>query len=124
RALRRVLLEEGLAGDPVRVALHRERAAPKRGHESRRHRPVVLDQVALRDAVLRPERLVEVREVRVPRHASGLTMDTAGRGAAWQRAAFGTPRSPVRIRPPRPWILRHGIEWSARPAHPPSTGRR
>src|SRR5215212_8062308 len=24
-----------------------------------------------------------------------------GRGAVWERAAFGSPRSPVRIRPPR-----------------------
>src|SRR5689334_11061294 len=29
------------------------------------------------------------------------TRCATGRGAVWERAAFGSPRSPVRIRPPR-----------------------
>ena len=38
-----------------------------------------------------------------------------GRGAVWQRAAFGSPRSPVRIRPPRSRSrIRRRPSWSRR----------
>ena len=61
--LRRVLLEERLAGRAVGVAAHRERPVLQVRHEHRRDRAVVREQVALRDPLVRPEDLVEVREL-------------------------------------------------------------
>ena len=47
----------------VGVALHRERPVAQVRHEHRRDVAVVGEQVALRDPLVRPERLVEVREL-------------------------------------------------------------
>ena len=60
---RRVLLEEELALPAVGVALHRERPVAQVRHEHGRDVAVVREQVALRDPLVRPERLVEVREL-------------------------------------------------------------
>ena len=61
--LRRVLLEEALALPPVGVALHRERPAAEVRDERRRDVAVVGEQVALRDPLVGPEQLVEVRQL-------------------------------------------------------------
>jgi hypothetical protein len=55
-------LEEALALPAVRMALHRERPLAQVGYEHAGDVPVVREQVALRDPLLGPERLVEVRE--------------------------------------------------------------
>ena len=60
---RRVLLEERLAVRAVGIAAHRERPVAQVRHEHRRDRAVVVDQVALRDPLVGPEDLVEVREL-------------------------------------------------------------
>ena len=60
---RRVLLEEELALPAVGIALHRERAVAQVRDEHRRDVAVVGEQVALRDPLVRPEQLVEVREL-------------------------------------------------------------
>ena len=64
--LGRVLLEEELALPAVGVALHRERAVLQVRDEHRSDGSVVAEQVALRDSLLRPERLVEVRQPQDP----------------------------------------------------------
>ncbi len=63
---RRVLLEEALALPAVRIALHRERPTAQVRDEDLGDVPVVRDQVALRDPLVGPERLVEVREPELP----------------------------------------------------------
>ena len=45
------------------VTLHRERSVPQVGHEHRRDVAVVREQVALRDPLLRPKELVQVRQL-------------------------------------------------------------
>ena len=75
----RPLHEEELAGGAVRVALHDHRAVADVRQQQRRDVGVVLDQVALRDAELRPEQLVEVREM----HLSGVHRQRDGSG--WRK---------------------------------------
>ena len=119
RVLRRVLLEEALPLPPVRVALHRERPRPEVRHDGWRDRAVVREQIALRDSLLGPEGLVEVREPQRPpttpdlvgerRHLShdlGLRSDRHGsrdipaRGACRRRSTPQTrPRRPAGARP-------------------------
>ncbi len=69
---RRVLLEEELALPAVGVALHRERPVAQVRDEHRRDVAVVREQVALRDPLVRPERLVEVRQLQDARPAADL----------------------------------------------------
>ena len=59
---RRLLLEEVLALPAVRVALHRERPAAQVRDEHLGDVAVVGDEVALRDPLVGPERLVEVAQ--------------------------------------------------------------
>ena len=101
--LRRVLLEEELAVPAVGIALHRERPVLQVRHEHGRDVAVVREQVALRDPLLGPERLVEVRQLEHARAAPDL------RPAA----------APARGAPPRPPCPRAG---PGRPA--PAAGRR
>ena len=61
-----LLLPEPGAFDSVGVALQRQRSAAKVWQEVRRDRDVVADQVALGDAVGRPEHLVQVRKLQLP----------------------------------------------------------
>jgi hypothetical protein len=68
---RRVLLEERLAERPVGIAAHREGPVAQMRHEHGRDGAVVLDQVALRDPLVGPEDLVEVREL----HAAVIGLD-------------------------------------------------
>ena len=119
--LRRVLLEEELALPPVRIALHRERPVAQVRQDRRRDVAVVGEQVALRDPLLRPERLVEVRELEhtlalpdlgarspparaarppppCPRAAPGRPAPAAGRRASTRRTG---PRPRARARPRR-----------------------
>jgi hypothetical protein len=63
RVRRRLLLEEALAAPPVGVALHGERALAEVWDEHVGDVAVVREQLALRDPLLGPERLVEVREL-------------------------------------------------------------
>ncbi len=63
---RRVLLEEALALPAVGIALHRERPAAQVRDEHLRDVAVVRDEVALRDPLVGPERLVEVRQAKLP----------------------------------------------------------
>src|SRR5262245_32616815 len=58
----RVLLEERLSLDPVRVAGHHERTIAQVAKDPGGDRPVVRDQVSFGVSVLRPEDLLEVRE--------------------------------------------------------------
>ncbi len=60
---RRLLLEEALALPAVRVALHRERPLAQVRDENLGDVAVVGEELALRDPLLGPERLVEVREL-------------------------------------------------------------
>ena len=69
---RRVLLEEELALPAVGVALHRERPVVQVWHEDGSDVAVVREQVALRDALVRPEGLVEVRQLEDARSAADL----------------------------------------------------
>ena len=85
--LRRVLLEEELALPAVGVALHRERPVAQVRDEHRRDVAVVGEQVALRDPLLRPERLVQVRELEHPAALPDL-------GADRFRARAARPRPP------------------------------
>ena len=57
---RRALHEEELAGGAVRVALHHHRAVADVRQQHRRDVGVVLDQIALGDAELGPERLARL----------------------------------------------------------------
>ena len=61
-----LLLEEVLALPAVGVALHRERPSAQVRDEDLRDVAVVRDEIALRDPLVRPERLVEVRETKLP----------------------------------------------------------
>src|SRR5439155_27305963 len=54
-SLRRLLLEEGLARDPLTPALHREGAVAKVRDNRRRDGAVVLEEVALGNPVVREE---------------------------------------------------------------------
>ena len=74
---RGLLLEEVLALPPVRVALHREGPPTEVRDQHGRHVAVVREQVALRDPLLRPERLVEVREPQHPATACAAPMARA-----------------------------------------------
>ena len=69
---RRVLLEEELALPAVGVALHRERPVAQVWHEDGRDVAVEREQVALRDPLVRPEGLVEVRQLEDARTAADL----------------------------------------------------
>ena len=91
--LRRVLLEERLAERAVGVAPHRERPVAEVRHEHRRDRAVVVEQVALRDPLVRPEELVEVGELhaRLPlRTRSAAAARAAHRGPACRRGGPGS----------------------------------
>src|SRR4029078_2186442 len=57
-----LFVEEALALPAVGVALHRERPLAQMWDEGLRDVTVVGEELALRDALVRPERLVEVRE--------------------------------------------------------------
>src|SRR5215213_8879105 len=61
-ASRRLLLEVGLLGYPMRVALHRERPTLQVRHDRVGDLAVVLEQVPLRDPVLGEEHAVGARE--------------------------------------------------------------
>ena len=63
RPLGAVLLEEALAVDAVRVAHERQRPPPEMGEDGRGDLQVVLDQLRLEDAVMRPQHLVEVGDL-------------------------------------------------------------
>src|SRR6185436_18626634 len=60
--LRRALHVEVVALRPVRVALHHHRPVDEMRQQPLRHVRVVLQQIALRDAELLPERLAQVRQ--------------------------------------------------------------
>ena len=92
----RVLLEEVLALPAVGVALHRERPVAQVRHEDGRDVAVEREQVALGDPLVRPERLVEVRQLqhRAPRGGSRTASARARRPPrrpAYRRAGRGTP---------------------------------
>ena len=77
----------------VGVAAHRERPVLEMRHEHRRDVAVVAEQIALRDPLVRPERLVEVRELaaRACRGAALGTLAAAARPPApCRRAGRGT----------------------------------
>src|SRR5687767_13196859 len=62
KSLRHVLLPETLGADPLRIALHRQRPSAQLRHDDRRHRLVIGGQIALRDAVLREQHFVRMRD--------------------------------------------------------------
>ncbi len=92
--LRRVLLEEELALPPVGVALHRERPVLEVRDEHRRDRVVVREQVALRDPLVRPEELVQVRRLE-----DALALADLGRRSARLLAPHLGPRALSSRRP-------------------------
>ena len=102
---RRVLLEERLAERAVGIAAHRERPVAQVRHEHVRDLAVVVDQVALRDPLVGPEDLVEVRELDARR--SRISRDAprsraCRRAAPRTRARAGARRASTRrTRPPR-----------------------
>ena len=73
--LGRVLQEEVLALPPVGIALHRERAVLEVRHEHGRDGAVVRDEIALRDPLLGPEDLVEVRKLEHPLALTDLVLE-------------------------------------------------
>ena len=77
----------------VGVALHRERPVVQVRHEHGRDRAVVGEQVALRDPLVRPEELVEVRELEHALAACGSRSAIAAPRGAPRRAALSS-RSP------------------------------
>ena len=89
---RRVFLVERLAVDPVGIAGEHDRAVLEIRQEPGRHRPVVLDQVALGIAFLGPEDFVQVRQLDFSGRRDG------GRGTGGSRLGFTRPPSLV----PRP----------------------
>ncbi len=73
--LRSVLLEEELPERAVGIALHRERPLAQVRHDDGGDVAVVREQVALRDPLLRPERLVQVGQLQHARAAPQLGRD-------------------------------------------------
>ena len=105
---RRVLLEERLAERAVGIAAHRERPPAQVRHEHVCDLAVVVDQVALRDPLVGPEDLVEVRELdaRLGAVRSALAMHLlrapCPRAAPRRPARAGARRASTRrTRPPR-----------------------
>ena len=71
---RRALHEEELAGGAVRIALHHHRAVAEVRQQHVGHVGVVLEQIALGEAELRPEDLAEVGEPDLRRSTVRITL--------------------------------------------------
>src|SRR5580765_6136718 len=105
--LRRLLLEERLAVDPVGIALHRERTILEMGNDRRPDLPVVLEEVALRDPVLGIEDTVRKAQLDGLRfsHWTFLTAKASTTYADSALASFrhssGVPAATTRERPSR-----------------------
>ena len=126
---RRVLLEERLAEGAVGIAAHRERPVAQMRHEHGRDCAVVVEQVALRDALVRPEDLVEIRELDAALRRRGGLLASHGLRRLVRRAVPGTTaragarrastrRTPPRRRASAPPTRRRPCEPSASSARP------
>ena len=79
-----VLVEEALATDPVREALHAHRAGADVGQHELRHPLVVGGELTLADAVVGKQQLVWVADRDV--HGDGFRNRSRARGARWSAA--------------------------------------
>src|SRR5262249_7483204 len=107
QVLRRLLLEEDLARDAVRIALHRERPVPQVRDERHRNLLVVREHVSLGDLVVRIEDAVGGAQLDSLRFTHcvlpGLVVlagaPYAERAAASCRHSSGVPAATTRERP-------------------------
>ena len=121
---RRVLLEEALALPAVGIALHRERPPAQVRDENLRDVAVVRDQVAFRDPLLGPERLVEVGEAQLsaaPLHDGGSgarSRRTSERRLVLLQAQVRRRAQPALVRPLRELDLRDELRLDPRDVGP------